>query len=108
VREKGRAIALARPGERRLLIVTALSILTLSLGQSRSALEARFIGNMAYAVSAGATTMFTDFPYESGYRAPHRYLPPGWCRELCARMLRDMLRPQARGNAQPPRATRLR
>ena len=34
---------------------------------TQPALEARFIGNMAYAISDGATTLFTDFPYESGY-----------------------------------------
>lgn len=35
--------------------------------QSRQALEARFIGNMAYAISDGRTTLFSDFPYQSGY-----------------------------------------
>jgi L-ascorbate metabolism protein UlaG (beta-lactamase superfamily) len=30
-------------------------------------LEARFIGNMAVAISDGSVTLFTDFPYESGY-----------------------------------------
>ena len=35
--------------------------------QPRPALEARFIGNMAFAISDGATTLVSDFPYESGY-----------------------------------------
>jgi len=35
--------------------------------QSRSGLEARFIGNMAFAISDGTTTLFSDFPYQSGY-----------------------------------------
>jgi L-ascorbate metabolism protein UlaG (beta-lactamase superfamily) len=35
--------------------------------QTQSTLEARFIGNMAYAISDGTVTLFTDFPYESGY-----------------------------------------
>jgi L-ascorbate metabolism protein UlaG (beta-lactamase superfamily) len=29
-------------------------------------LTARFIGNMAFAISDGKTTLYTDFPYESG------------------------------------------
>jgi hypothetical protein len=31
------------------------------------ALTATFIGNMAFAVTDGTTTLYTDFPYESGY-----------------------------------------
>ncbi len=27
----------------------------------------RFIGNMAYAITDGKTTLYTDFPYQSGY-----------------------------------------
>jgi L-ascorbate metabolism protein UlaG (beta-lactamase superfamily) len=30
-------------------------------------LEARFIGNMAFHISDGRTSLLTDFPYESGY-----------------------------------------
>ena len=30
-------------------------------------LTATFIGNMAFAVTDGETTLYTDFPYESGY-----------------------------------------
>lgn len=37
------------------------------------ALDARFIGNMAYAISDGATTLFTDFPYQSGYSVYMEY-----------------------------------
>ena len=37
------------------------------------ALEARFIGNMAYAISDGTVTLFTDFPYQSGYSAYMEY-----------------------------------
>ncbi|MCI0415294.1 hypothetical protein L0222_21180, partial [bacterium] len=29
-------------------------------------LEFRFIGNMAFAISDGKVTLYTDFPYESG------------------------------------------
>jgi L-ascorbate metabolism protein UlaG (beta-lactamase superfamily) len=30
-------------------------------------LSFRFIGNMAYAITDGKTTLYTDFPYQSGY-----------------------------------------
>jgi Xaa-Pro aminopeptidase/L-ascorbate metabolism protein UlaG (beta-lactamase superfamily) len=30
-------------------------------------LRARFIGNMAFAITDGKTTLYTDFPYQSGY-----------------------------------------
>jgi L-ascorbate metabolism protein UlaG (beta-lactamase superfamily) len=47
-----------------------LSIFIL-LAATRSAatpppLTARFIGNMAFAITDGSTTLFTDFPYQSG------------------------------------------
>jgi L-ascorbate metabolism protein UlaG (beta-lactamase superfamily) len=38
-------------------------------------IQARFIGNMAYAVTDGRTTLFTDFPYESGYSIYMEYDP---------------------------------
>ena len=41
--------------------------------QARPELEARFIGNMAYAISDGSITLFTDFPYESGYSSYMTY-----------------------------------
>jgi L-ascorbate metabolism protein UlaG (beta-lactamase superfamily) len=40
---------------------------------ARPPLEARFIGNMAYAISDGKTTLFTDFPYQSGYSVYMEY-----------------------------------
>jgi L-ascorbate metabolism protein UlaG (beta-lactamase superfamily) len=39
------------------------------------ALEARFIGNMAFAISDGTTTLFSDFPYQSGYSVYMKYEP---------------------------------
>jgi L-ascorbate metabolism protein UlaG (beta-lactamase superfamily) len=61
----------------RVLIVAALSFALSSVapgrGQGRTLLEARFIGNMAYALSDSATTLFTDFPYESGYSVYMEY-----------------------------------
>lgn len=38
-----------------------------SPGAKPNQLELRFIGNMAFAISDGKTTLYTDFPYESGY-----------------------------------------
>jgi len=41
----------------------------------RPALEARFIGNMAFAITDGTVTLLTDFPYESGYSQYMTYNP---------------------------------
>lgn len=38
-------------------------------------LEARFIGNMAFAITDGTTTLMSDFPYESGYSVYMEYDP---------------------------------
>jgi len=48
---------------------TAVSLLVVSLAvvPQSPALEARFIGNMSFAITDGSTTMVTDFPYRSGY-----------------------------------------
>jgi L-ascorbate metabolism protein UlaG (beta-lactamase superfamily) len=43
--------------------------------QARPALEARFIGNMAFAITDGSTTLMTDFPYQSGYSRYMTYDP---------------------------------
>lgn len=43
------------------------------VAQSRPTLEARFIGNMAYAITDGTTVLFTDFPYQSGYSVYMEY-----------------------------------
>lgn len=36
-------------------------------------LKAQFIGNMAFAISDGRITLFTDFPYQSGYGGYMKY-----------------------------------
>jgi L-ascorbate metabolism protein UlaG (beta-lactamase superfamily) len=41
----------------------------------RPSITARFIGNMAVALSDGAVTVMTDFPYESGYSVYMEYPP---------------------------------
>lgn len=41
----------------------------------RPVLEARFIGNMAFAISDGTVTLMSDFPYESGYSRYMTYAP---------------------------------
>jgi L-ascorbate metabolism protein UlaG (beta-lactamase superfamily) len=55
-------------------IVLALGLAAAAFAQpaygtrdARPSLEARFIGNMAYAITDGTTTLLTDFPYQSGY-----------------------------------------
>jgi L-ascorbate metabolism protein UlaG (beta-lactamase superfamily) len=45
-------------------MLCALALLSLP---QRPALDARFIGNMAFAISDGTVTLMTDFPYQSGY-----------------------------------------
>lgn len=47
-----------------LAVVTVLAPVTV---QPRPTLEARFVGNMAYAITDGTTTLMSDFPYQSGY-----------------------------------------
>ena len=45
----------------------AMTLLASSLSAAETArLQARFIGNMAFAITDGTTTLYTDFPYESG------------------------------------------
>ena len=45
----------------------AAALFTLSpVPEAAPRLTARFIGNMAFAISDGRTTLFTDFPYEPG------------------------------------------
>lgn len=45
-------------------LVVALTLATLP---QRPRLEARFIGQMAFAISDGAVAVITDFPYQTGY-----------------------------------------
>ena len=47
--------------------ILALLLLTSTFGQQPRTLEARFIANEAFAISDGSVTLFTDFPYRSGY-----------------------------------------
>ena len=47
--------------------VVFVAIAALATLTQPSALDARFIGNMAVAISDGAVTVVTDFPYQSGY-----------------------------------------
>jgi hypothetical protein len=60
-------------------IVVAIALAAAAFAQApppqaaRPALDARFIGNMAYAISDGKTTLFTDFPYQSGYSVYMKY-----------------------------------
>ena len=47
-------------------LAASVTVAGSALAQS-PALTATFIGNMAFAVTDGTTTLYTDFPYESGY-----------------------------------------
>jgi L-ascorbate metabolism protein UlaG (beta-lactamase superfamily) len=53
----------------------AICALVLSAISERPVLEARFIGNMAFAITDGSVTLMTDFPYESGYSRYMTYPP---------------------------------
>jgi L-ascorbate metabolism protein UlaG (beta-lactamase superfamily) len=48
------------------LVFTVCTLIVLASTQP-PALEARFIGNMAFAITDGDLTIVTDFPYRSGY-----------------------------------------
>lgn len=48
----------------RFLLLPAAALIAFAQPPS---IEARFIGNMAFAISDGAATVVTDFPYQSGY-----------------------------------------
>lgn len=59
-------------------IVIALALAFAALAQPAEtrgapALEARFIGNMAFAITDGTLTLFSDFPYQSGYSVYMEY-----------------------------------
>jgi L-ascorbate metabolism protein UlaG (beta-lactamase superfamily) len=54
-------------------IVIAGALAAAAFAQEPPRVEARFIGNMAYAISDGTTTLFTDFPYQSGYSSYMTY-----------------------------------
>src|SRR5262249_49535291 len=48
------------------LIVTHLVAASFALAQPPVLLTARFIGNMAFAITDGKTTLYSDYPYEPG------------------------------------------
>jgi L-ascorbate metabolism protein UlaG (beta-lactamase superfamily) len=60
-----------------LIITTVTGVATVVAGEMAqgektiaaqpATLHARFIGNMAFAIDDGTTTLMTDFPYQSGY-----------------------------------------
>ena len=60
----------------RTIIALALAAaLAPAAAQPRPILEARFIGNMAFAITDGTATLMTDFPYQSGYSRYMTYDP---------------------------------
>jgi L-ascorbate metabolism protein UlaG (beta-lactamase superfamily) len=44
-------------------------------GEERAALQARFIGQMAFSITDGTVTVVTDFPYQIGYADAPPYEP---------------------------------
>jgi L-ascorbate metabolism protein UlaG (beta-lactamase superfamily) len=68
---------------RALLAAAALAAVPADAGE----LKARFIGNMAFHITDGSTSLLTDFPYESGYSGYMRWseaqLPKTDERTLC-------------------------
>jgi L-ascorbate metabolism protein UlaG (beta-lactamase superfamily) len=54
----------------RVVLICAAALLALT---QAPALEVRFIGNMALAISDGAVTLMSDFPYQSGYSVYMEY-----------------------------------
>lgn len=56
-----------------LRVLAAVSAFAVLAGQQAPSLTARFIGNMAVALSDGSRTIVTDFPYESGYSSYMTY-----------------------------------
>ncbi len=56
----------------RIAIISAALLLS---SAQRPVLDARFIGNMAFAITDGSVTVMTDFPYESGYSRYMEYAP---------------------------------
>jgi L-ascorbate metabolism protein UlaG (beta-lactamase superfamily) len=56
-------------------VLVSLALLLTGAAAHRPALDARFIGNMAFAISDGNVTLMTDFPYQSGYSRYNTYAP---------------------------------
>ena len=48
------------------LLLFFATVVSRRAGSPSPSLTATFIGNMAFAITDGATTLYTDFPYESG------------------------------------------
>lgn len=49
-----------------MLLILILLLTTNSFAADRAGLHAEFIGNEAFRITDGTTTLFSDFPYESG------------------------------------------
>jgi glyoxylase-like metal-dependent hydrolase (beta-lactamase superfamily II) len=56
-----------------IVVASALAAAAVFAQGAQPEITARFIGNMAYAISDGRTTLLTDFPYESGYSVYMEY-----------------------------------
>lgn len=56
-------------------VVGAIGRQASGAGQERASLQARFVGQMAFAITDGAVTVMTDFPYQVGYVDAPPYSP---------------------------------
>lgn len=56
-----------------LLTILPCLLSFVSIAQSEEALSATFIGNQAFMITDGKTTLLTDFPYQSGYSGYMHY-----------------------------------
>jgi hypothetical protein len=55
----------------KILLSALIALLPAVSGAGTAELRFTFIGNMAFAITDGTTTLYTDFPYQSGY---HGYM----------------------------------
>src|SRR5215208_6589960 len=56
-------------------VLILVAVLTQSSAPQRPELKARFIGQMAFEISDGTTTLITDFPYQAGYVGAPDFAP---------------------------------
>ena len=54
-------------------LAAVLIVAGVAVQQPRPSLDARFIGNMAFAITDGTVTLMSDFPYQSGYSVYMEY-----------------------------------
>ena len=56
-------------------VLILVAVLTQTSAPQRPELKARFIGQMAFEISDGTTTLMTDFPFQAGYAGAPDFAP---------------------------------